>query len=64
MRTLASAREQPSGYLLLHRPRIPKTAISKVQRLPIVQIILDNYAAHKQLKVSRHPRFLFHFAPT
>ena len=34
----------------------------------IVHVILDNYAAHKHPKVhawlARHPRFVFHFAPT
>jgi transposase len=34
----------------------------------LVHVILDNYAAHKHLKViewlGRHPRFTFHFTPT
>ena len=34
----------------------------------MVQVILDNYAAHKHLKVrawlDRHERFVFHFTPT
>ncbi len=34
----------------------------------LIHVILDNYAAHKHLKVikwlGRHPRFTFHFTPT
>jgi transposase len=34
----------------------------------LVDLILDNYAAHKHPKVmawlQRHPRFVFHFTPT